>query len=1040
MKLSSRFALLVVAIFAMVTIMSIAIVSTQLINYNAESMKQWGKTLTSTLAEGIASDAINGNVIHATEVLTSVIARHNELEYAFLTDFDGHIFAYSFEKGFPEKLLPLAKMPGGEIHNLTLDGVEVSNISYPVIEGMDATLHIGLNQTDQSVVIKTLVSKIGLATLIMGSLALLVSVYMSRRFTSGIEKIAYSMSQYGTGNKETNIELEQTTPEASQLARAFQGMIAAREKAKLDRIAGEELLERIFNNTHTMMAYLDTSFNFIRVNQSYLEADNKTAEQLIGFNHFDLYPNEENEAIFRQVLQTGKPYFAQAKPFEYANNPDKGVTHWNWSLQPIDEGEQIIGLLLVLVDVTEQINAQEALIQNEEALRSSKELNETIIAGSPVGISIYDPDGHCIAANKAMADIIGATTEQVLAQNFNDIESWRKSGLYAAAIEVLEHSLTKRHELTLTTTFGKEVAIDVYLSRFDIGNKPHLLLMINDISERRRADKELHIKDAAIEASINPIVMSDMDGYITYVNSAYVKMLGFDSADEIIGKSHAEMSKSAEEIEQTVTELLDKGAWVGEIVSKRKDGTLFDTQVSANIVRDQKGRSICMMAAYVDVSERKQMLHELTEHQLNLETLVDERTSDLEHALLQVKNENEERKRIELSLVQAKNEAEQANRLKSDFLGRMSHELRTPMNAILGFSQLLETEQLNENQLDFVKEISNAGQHLLGLINEVLDLSRIESGSLDLDMEYLPLGEVILDSIAMVQPLATSKNITVNNLVAPTGRNMIYGDMLRYKEVLVNLLSNAIKYGHENGNVEVDVELLEDGIARISVSDDGPGIPENQRDLIFEPFNRLGAEYSDVEGTGIGLTIARQLMEKMNGRIGLSCSQEKGSTFWIEGTVVQARRKTVSVGKEKTKITQLNNISEQSVIYVEDNQANLRLVQHMFKRLDNVSLYSSPNAELGVEMARARRPAIILLDINLPGMDGYEALSRLQGFKETAGIPVIAVSAAAMTRDIERGLSAGFKHYITKPINVDELMTIVRRELEFGSENHVAKG
>ncbi|MDH5180412.1 MAG: PAS domain S-box protein [Gammaproteobacteria bacterium] len=1042
MKLSTKIVIVVLSLLVMVTVVSMLAVNYRIDRERNDSVWEWGKTLTSTLAESIAGDVINGNVVHATEILQNITRKNQSLEYAFLTDFEGRVFAYSFTDEFPTKLLQLTEMQGENLVNIELGGKKITNIVYPVIHGLDATLHIGVNKEQQRATSRTLFRDIMLFTSLAALFAVIASIIIVKRLTSGLEMVISFMSSYGHGGADSVFTLEKVTksPEAYQLANAFLEMVESRKNAESERVIREELLEKIFNNTHTMMAYLDTSLRFVRANQAYMDADNKTSEELIGRAHFDLYPNEENEKIFRKVLATGEPYFAQAKPFEYEHNPDKGVTHWNWSLQPISEDGEITGLLLVLVDVTEHIRAQEAIIQKEEALRISKELNDKIIANSPIGIAIYDDAGNCIATNRAFADVIGAEREQVLAQNYHEIQSWKDCGLYEIATEVQPGYTFRREEFTLTSTFGKHISVDAYISGIEVRGTPYLLLMLNDISDRVRVDEEMRIKDAAIESSINPIAMADMQGIIRYVNPAYVKMWGYNHADDILGKTAADMSESADEITSTMGELMAAGAWHGEIISKRRDGTLFDTEVLANIVRDRTGEPVCMMASFVDVTERKQMVAELQQHQQNLETVVAERTRDLENALLRVKKENDERKKVEVSLVQAKNEAEKANLLKSEFLGRMSHELRTPMNAILGFSQLLESEGLTGTQQDYLQEISHAGQHLLGLINEVLDLSRIESGNFELDMEYLSLDEIVNDSISMVQSLAKAKNMIIEARLDGTGRYLIYADRLRCKEVLVNLLGNAIKYGYENGYVFVGSTIKDNNMVRISVVDNGPGIPTDQIETIFEPFNRLGAEYSDIEGTGIGLTIAKQLVEKMDGHIGLESAVGKGSTFWVEYRVMNAKRVDKGEDKHKQSKVVMDNTAGHSILYVEDNQANLRLVQHLFSRLENVVLYSTPTAELGIEIARTKCPDLILLDINLPGMDGYEALSRLRNLKETANIPVIAISAAAMPRDIERGQSAGFKHYVTKPIKVAELLEVVKTELSTGVKSRIMRG
>ena len=1152
MKLSSRIMVLIVLVLGAVTGTSVVIMKSQLEIHDEEATLQWSKTLTATLAEGIANDTINGNVIRVREVLRNVVAKHSALEYAFITDFDNRIFAYTFDKGFPAKLLEQLQRGINTEHLIHLDNKELHHVSYPLTDGLSAMLHIGINYHRQTQLINKVIKTILFSTLLLGIVGITLITYMSRRMTRSIESIANTISDYGHGYEVKLQNIEHDIYEAGILASAFTRMIEAREKADKERVVSEELLERIFDTTYTLMAYLDTSFNFIRVNQAYLDADNKVPKDLIGRNHFDLYPNEENKKIFQQVLNTGIPHVAQAKPFEYELNPDRGITHWNWSLQPVRDNGNIIALLLVLVDVTEQINAQEAIIRNEEtmrnaqaignfgnweldllsgelqlsdefyyifgqtpdlgpktfddfleavhpddrlllrqtliegvdvadtpnniehrlirpdgelryvyekcvvyrdesgkalrilgvvhditdrrqaeeALRSSIELNNTIISESPVGIAIYEADGCCITANRAIANMVGASVDQVLQQNYHNIESWKTSGLYEKAQKVLQQNVTLRQEFSLTSTFGKDVSIDAYLSRFENKGKSHLLLMLNDISERKKSDAALRIRDTAIWASINPISMSDMEGRINYVNQAYIDMWGYDNADEILGRSPIEMSASAEEIESVVVELMQQGSWQGEIISKRKDGTLFDTQISANVVRDKNGKPLCMMASFVDVTERKQILQELTRHKEELEVLVSERTDELEKTLQLVKQENEERKRIEFYLVQAKEEAERANNLKSEFLGRMSHELRTPMNAILGFSQLLEMESMNESQIDCIMEISRAGNHLLELINEVLDLSKIESGAIELAFESENVFEIITDSIALVTNEAQAKDIRIDNNIIDNGSLIANIDQTRFKEVIVNLLTNAIKYNHVGGKVWIDSKLVENDILHISVTDTGPGIPHDMQESIFEPFNRMGAEFSEVEGTGIGLTIAKQLTEMMQGGIGVDSTLGHGSTFWIEFPLILNNSHLDKPHKQVETAAKVPLVGlPRTLLYVEDNPANLRLVQKMLARMPNINLFSASNAELGLEVARSKQPDLILLDINLPGMDGYEALSRLRNYPETRHIPIIAISAAAMPRDIERGKAAGFRHYLTKPLQVNTLLQLLEEEL-----------
>jgi len=393
-----------------------------------------------------------------------------------------------------------------------------------------------------------------------------------------------------------------------------------------------------------------------------------------------------------------------------------------------------------------------------------------------------------------------------------------------------------------------------------------------------------------------------------------------------------------------------------------------------------------------------------------------------------------ERKLYEQAIIAARDEAELANNAKSEFLSSMSHELRTPMNAILGFGQLLEIDDgLNEDQADYVDEMLKAGRHLLELINEVLDLSKIESGNIDFSLEPLSCAEVIGECLALVKPIAQMQGITIND--ETSGSYLMRADRTRLKQVLLNLLSNAIKYNRPRGEVSVQI-IAQQGFVRLTVSDTGYGISIARRQELFQPFSRLGAEETDIEGTGIGLTISRRLVEMMGGSIGMDSEEGRGSRFWIELPEVaseqggpdndlmqQATTATVASGTENL----------YTLLYIEDNPANIRLISRILSKNPQLRLITAHTPELGLELVSARHPELILLDINLPGMDGYQVLSVLQSQGSTKKTPVIAIGANATSRDIERGLAAGFDEYLTKPIDIRYFLETVERLLFGGA-------
>lgn len=381
-----------------------------------------------------------------------------------------------------------------------------------------------------------------------------------------------------------------------------------------------------------------------------------------------------------------------------------------------------------------------------------------------------------------------------------------------------------------------------------------------------------------------------------------------------------------------------------------------------------------------------------------------------------------DRKNIEQSMMAAKNEAERASLAKSEFLARMSHELRTPLNAILGFAQILEYETLTEEQQSFVGEIKRAGDHLLALISELLDLGRIEAGRLAVVLSRVNIADAVDQALKIVGTQIESKQLAIDNNCA--GGGYVLADSTRLRQVLVNLISNAAKFNRQGGSISITCKQEGDDSLRLNIHDTGPGINAEDLDQLFAPFERLKADEHGIEGTGIGLALSKQLMDLMGGTIGVDCSCLEGSTFWIElpqtsGLCEQAA--------ESKSIARDVSPGRQTILYIEDNQANLEVVKAILKRRKNITLISAKNGYYGLELAEKYLPDIILLDIHLPDIDGFEVFAALQKNAKTRHIPVIALSADAMPLNIEKALNAGFREYLTKPILMDDLMAAINR-------------
>jgi signal transduction histidine kinase/CheY-like chemotaxis protein len=401
--------------------------------------------------------------------------------------------------------------------------------------------------------------------------------------------------------------------------------------------------------------------------------------------------------------------------------------------------------------------------------------------------------------------------------------------------------------------------------------------------------------------------------------------------------------------------------------------------------------------------------------------LVEDRTATLEAALA-------ERGRLQIAEQVAREEAESANRYKNTFISRMSHELRTPLNAVIGFGQVLERQELSEDQRDSVDHILKGGHHLLGLINEVLDIARIESGDIGLSSEPVLVSTLVGDALSLVRPLAAQYSIKLIGGRDSMCAEYVFADRQRLQQILLNLLSNGVKYNRVGGTVAVSCEMRGATQLRIKVADTGYGISQEQLGHLFTPFERLGAERSEIEGTGIGLALSRQLAEAMGGTLDIESTVGQGSTFWVELPLVEApieRYERLNIlGTPEAHGGRLP-ADRRTVLYIEDNLANLTLIQRIVAERDGIEIIPAMQGRLGLELAREHKPAVVLLDLHLPDISGDEVLQRLRDDPVTSTIPVVIVSADATPGQVQRLLNAGALAYLTKPIDVGQLLQIL---------------
>ena len=499
------------------------------------------------------------------------------------------------------------------------------------------------------------------------------------------------------------------------------------------------------------------------------------------------------------------------------------------------------------------------------------------------------------------------------------------------------------------------------------------------------------------------IAYYDRDKVCRFANHAYARFYAGKPASAIVGQPLRDIigayadHEAAEPIAQVVSG--DSVRYEGLRQGASQIARVLDIALVPEVGVDARVQGFYVLAH--DITERKLAEDELRRHREHLQDLVQERTRDLEAA---------------------KTQAERASRAKTEFLSRMSHELRTPMNAILGFAQVMQTGKPIEPELGrYVGEIRKAGEHLLEMIDELLQLSRIEAGKLTMVVQPVRLDPVVSEAARIVGPLLDARGVTLSMTGDPAIH--VLADATRLRQILVNLLSNAAKYNRPQGTVAIAWQAGEGGRVRVAVTDSGYGIAPDKRAMLFTPFERLGAEVGGAEGTGIGLALSKQMAQLMGGELGFRPAPVQGSTFWLElnGAAPAATPPAVSEAAPVAR----REARPIEVLYVEDNATNLIVVEAMFGRYPHLRLRSATDGERGLDLARRYRPDVVLLDLHLPGMSGYEVLEALKADPGTASIPVIAVSADAMPDDIRGGLQAGFAAYLTKPLQMAGLVATV---------------
>lgn len=631
------------------------------------------------------------------------------------------------------------------------------------------------------------------------------------------------------------------------------------------------------------------------------------------------------------------------------------------------------GLVLVARDVTHQQELEQRLLESHALLTA-------IIEGTPDTIFIKDREGRYMLANSAGARLLQLTPEEILGRTDYELFPRELADLFRQADRrVLEEGALVTTEQRVRAAGGERTFwVTEIPHRDEAGTIIGVIGIGRDVTERKQSEATLERLRAAVDASNDGITIVDDAGVIVFANQAQAELFGWEAPTDLVGRPWDVLieDRAREHLRNGVMpQFTRRGRWRGEATALRRDGTTFPLEFA--MTRVEGGGFICVDR---DITQRK-------------------------HA--------------EEALRRAKEEAERASHAKNEFLSRMSHELRTPLNAILGFGQLLEADLDRPEDRESVEQILQAGRHLLELINEVLDVARIEAGRISLSIEPVEVADVLRQSLDLMRPLAEkySVSLSADDLVACAA--WVSADLQRLKQVLLNLLSNAIKYNRPGGSVWIRCEEI-GGMLRISVTDTGRGIPPASLGRLFNAFERVGADHGPIEGTGLGLALSRGLAQLMDGRLGVRSAVGEGSTFWIELPLADP-----PPGGEPPDMPAPKAAAQRTVLLVEDNPANVRLVERILGRRPGIRLVAAVHGREGLQIARRERPDLVLLDLNLPDIHGQEVLQQLQADAELCEVPVVILSADAMPAQIARLRAAGATAYLTKPLDMQECLQIV---------------
>jgi PAS domain S-box-containing protein len=647
-----------------------------------------------------------------------------------------------------------------------------------------------------------------------------------------------------------------------------------------------------------------------------------------------------------------------------------------------------------------------AIRDASESQRAERKFR-ALLEAAPDAIVIVDLHGRIALVNAQTEKVFGYRRAELIGELVDLLVPKRLRGVHRVHREGYARDPKTRNmgeslELCGLRKDGSEFPVEISLSPLETEDGTWVSAAIRDISARRLAEASARLASdrllSAVESIQGMLALYDADDRLVLCNSACRELLGRATSGPIVGRTFAELLQDA--VNADLFELGERTPQdfiAGWLAYHNSPFGVLD-------VTTQAGHNF-------RVADRRTL-------EGGVVSTMWETTADVQR---------------EADLLQARASAESANSAKSEFLSSMSHELRTPLNAILGFAQLLQRDKktpLNERQLEKLNYVLKGGEHLLRLIDDILDLSRVEAGHVSVSAEPVGVGEVLAEVRATLAPMAARLGVELLVESLADAALQVIADRTRFAQILINFGSNSIKYNRRGGKVRFAVSSVGAGL-RISVIDDGIGIPLDKQDKIFQPFHRAGQEAGPIEGTGIGLAITKRLAELMSGSVGFVSASGKGSEFWLDLRLHEGNEVRMPSSLPRLASETLATLSAPSykIVYIEDNPSNIAFMRELLEEFERIHLIAVPTAEVGIEVIREQQPDLVIMDINLPGMSGFEATRRLQEWPETAKIPVIALTAAAMLGDRKRASAAGFRKYLTKPVKIDELLQLLKELL-----------